>query len=91
MNQELEKLTLHIETRTDALHIEDSAGNTLTRPQASSCYTLNGALVITAYGNVTEVLAANTWKRYWKAPAPVDADAATVLSLRQTASIGGPL
>lgn len=91
MNRELEPLTLHVETRKDAIHIEDSVGNITTRPHASSCYTKDGALVICAYGNVQEVLAAGTWKRYWKAAAPVDAEAATLLTLRSTAEVGGPL
>lgn len=75
MNRELESLTLHVESRRDVIHIEDSAGNTATRPHASSCYTKDGALVICAYGNVIEVLAAGTWRRYWGAAAPVDAEA----------------
>lgn len=91
MNRELESLTLHIEKRDDAIHIEDSAGKTSTRPHASSCYTKDGALVICAYGNVQEVLAAGTWKRYWKAAAPVDAEATPLLPLPSTADIGGPL
>ena len=91
VNRELEPLTLHVETRKDAIHIEDSAGQTTTRPHATSCYTKDGALVICAYGSVHEVLAPGTWKRHWKAAAPVEAEAATLLTLSSTAGIGGSL
>ena len=88
MNREFEPLTLHIETRNDAIHIEDSAGRTTTRPHATSCYTKDGALVICAYGSVHEVLAPGTWKRYWKAAASAVAEAATLPSSITSVSPG---
>ncbi|MFW2354658.1 MULTISPECIES: hypothetical protein [unclassified Hydrogenophaga] len=66
MDQHQRPLFLQIDSQKERLRIEDGQGRTDSRVGATSCCVVDGALNISTYGSLNEVIAAGAWRRYWK-------------------------